>query len=137
MLCSLSCISLLQEKEFVQIVGNRTFLWLLCAIGQAIIFSSCGFSSFFLLLYMLDEPILHLLMGLYGVVFFRYNFPKPELIWMKPGIQVRRHGAHSHEKMGEIAPAILPKGAKSCFVFFVFSAMQPSGHLSCANFYHF
>jgi len=135
MLCSLSCISLLQEKEFVQINGNRTFLWLLCAIGQAIIFSSCGFSSFFLLLYMLDEPILHLLMWLYGVVFFRYNFPKPELIWMKPALQVRRHGARSHEKMGEIAPAVLPKGAKTCF--FVFSATQPFSHLSCTNFDHF
>ena len=37
--------------------------------------------------YRLDESILHLLWGAIDG-FFGYNFPKPELIWMKPGIFV-------------------------------------------------
>jgi len=35
--------------------------------------------------YRLEEPILHLLLGVMER-FFGYNFSKPELIWMKPGI---------------------------------------------------
>jgi len=34
-------------------------------------------------------------------VFFGYIFAKPEHIWMKPGIYVRRHGAHSHKKFAQ------------------------------------
>jgi len=35
--------------------------------------------------YRLEEPILHLLWGLVDM-FFGYNFPKPEPMWMKSGI---------------------------------------------------
>jgi len=31
---------------------------------------------------------------------FRLYLSKPERIWMKPGIWVRGHGAHSHQKFG-------------------------------------
>ena len=33
---------------------------------------------------------------------------------------------HSHKKMGEIAPGVLPKGAKTCFVFFCFQCTYPT-----------
>jgi len=44
----------------------------------------------------------------FGVMegFFGYNFPKPKLIWMKPGLSVRGqcHGTHSHKKSGGNCP---------------------------------
>jgi len=46
--------------------------------------------------YRLKEPILHLLWGFVDM-FFGYNFPKPEPMWMKSGIQVTGHGEHSHK----------------------------------------
>ena len=36
-------------------------------------------------------------------------------------------------KMGEIAPGVLPKGAKTCS----FCQTRPFGHLSCTDFNHF
>jgi len=63
--------------------------------------------------YRLEEPILH---ALWGVTegFFGYNSPnlngsglKLEYMW--------GHSAHSHKKIGEIVPVVLPKGAKTCF----------------------
>ena len=48
------------------------------------------------------------------------------------------HGAHSHKKIGKIAPAVLPKDAKTCFVFFsVTNTTRTFGHLSCTDFEHF
>ena len=46
---------------------------------------------------MLKKPILHLLWGLVDR-FIGYNFPKPEPMWIKSGIQVTSLGAHSHKK---------------------------------------
>jgi len=37
--------------------------------------------------------------------FFSYN-------WMKLGISVRGHGAHSHQKLGLITPGVPPHGAR-------------------------
>jgi len=34
---------------------------------------------------------------------FRSYLPKPERVWMKPGMKARGHNAHSHKKLGEIA----------------------------------
>jgi len=39
-------------------------------------------------------------------------------------------------KLGEIAPGVLPQGAKTCF-FSVFNATRPFGHLSCTDFDYF
>ena len=53
------------------------------SIGQDIMFYSCDL--LFIIYYILEEPILHLLWGLVDT-FFGYNFPNPEPIWMKSGI---------------------------------------------------
>ena len=86
--------------------------------------------------YRLEEPILHLLWCLVEM-FFGYNFPKLEPVWMECGLQVRGHGVHSHKENGEIAPGVLPHGAKSFFLFLVIKATRPFGHLSCTDFDHF
>jgi len=49
-------------------------------------------------------------------MFFGYNFPKLEPVWMECGLQVRGHGVHSHKENGEIAPGVLPQNAKMCFL---------------------
>jgi len=46
-------------------------------------FYSCDL--LFIIYYILEEPILHLLWGLVDT-FFGYNFPKQEPMWMKSGI---------------------------------------------------
>ena len=45
---------------------------------------------------------------------------------------------HTHtRKMGELVPAVLPQGDKTCFVSSVINSTQPFGYLSCTNFDHF
>jgi len=45
--------------------------------------------------------------------FFGDISPKPEQIWMKPGIQMWDHSVHSHKKNGEIATRVPSNGTKA------------------------
>jgi len=52
-------------------------------------------------------------------MFFGYNFPKPEptCMWMKSGILVMGHGAHSHKKNGGNHPRGSAPGCQNVLFF--------------------
>ena len=98
---------------------------------------STGLNGIHVYFYRLEEPILHLLGGLWTCLLV-ITSPNQNLCgW---NLEHKWQATvHTHtRKMGEITQGVPLKGAKTCFVcFFVINATRPFGHLYCTDFDHF